>query len=135
MTEHNALNTLWKIFYSENNFPHKILNEVIHKGITIKSYIDKDNTQYRNAWSYESEIDGHKCLVINRKSNSWIFGDKVKEYPVTMVWAFNGEKYSYSIYSIDPSIDCSKIAEKFGGGGHKGAAGFMSTDLLFKKIN
>lgn len=125
---HNALDVLWINLQRKD-----VLNSFIKTGKTIKQYIDQDNTQYRNAWSYESEICGIKCLVINRKSNSWIFGDKVNTYPITMVWAFNGEKYSYSIYSVDPAIDCSKIAEKFGGGGHKGAAGFSSNELLFKK--
>lgn len=34
----------------------------------------------------------------------------------------------------DKNIDCSKIAEKFGGSGHKRTAGFVSDELLFKKI-
>lgn len=38
-----------------------------------------------------------------------------------------------AIYSSNKEIDCSKIAESFGGGGHKGAAGFSSDELLFKK--
>jgi oligoribonuclease NrnB/cAMP/cGMP phosphodiesterase (DHH superfamily) len=143
--KHNALNNIWVTLYKEFNEEYVkecylyednyqiMIQRLINKGIIIKNYINQDNTQYRQAWSYESEIEGYKCLVINRKSNSWIFGDKVKEYPITMVWAFNGEKYSYSIYSIDKTVDCSKIAEKFGGGGHKGAAGFSSNELLFKK--
>lgn len=130
--EHNALNIIWHILFNEID-RHSVLNDIIDKGNTVKQYIDQDNTQYRQTWAYESEIDGHKCLVINRKASSWIFGEKVNEYPITMVWVFNGEKYIYSIYSIDPNVDCSKIAEKFGGGGHKGAAGFTHTELLFKK--
>ena len=37
--------------------------------------------------------------------------------------------YKCSIYSVKEDFDCSKFAEKFGGGGHKGAAGF-SLDKL-----
>ena len=51
-----------------------------------------------------------------------------------MVWAFNGEKYSYTLYSNDKNVDCSKIAEKYGGGGGRGASGFSSNELLFKKV-
>jgi oligoribonuclease NrnB/cAMP/cGMP phosphodiesterase (DHH superfamily) len=136
--EHNALDQIWKDLYFEyfnpSFYTHRSEFVLINKGKDIKQYIDQDNTQYRNSWAYESEIAGIKCLVINRKSNSWIFGDKVNEYPITMVWAFDGERYSYSIYSVASEIDCSKIAEKFGGGGHKGAAGFSSSELLFKKV-
>lgn len=136
MINHDALSDVWRSLDNEtylSSLTLDFLNRLIDKGKIIKQYIDQDNTSYRKSWSYESEIDGHKCLVINRKYNSWIFGEKYNEYPLVMVWAFNGEKYSYSIYSSDPNVDCSKIAEKFGGGGHKGAAGFSSTELLFKK--
>lgn len=109
------------------------LTNLIKTGSIIKNYIDKDNEQYRNSYAYESEIDGHKCLVVNKKSNSWIFGEKINEYSLVMIWVFNGNKYSYSIFSTSDTVDCSKIAEKFGGGGHKGAAGFSSDELLFKR--
>jgi len=47
---------------------------------------------------------------------------------------FNGENYMYSFYSDEKSkVDCSKIAEKFGGGGHPHASGCSSNKLLFKK--
>ena len=139
--EYDALDDVWKrLYYDMINCKNDIynnswINQIINKGKIIKSYIDRDNEQYRNQYAYETEIEGNKCLVVNRKTNSWIFGDKYNEYPLVMVWAFNGEKYSYSIFSSNKDIDCSKIAEKFGGGGHKGAAGFSSNEMLFKKIN
>jgi len=125
---YNALDNIWKeLFY------YGKLDQIIQKGKIIKQYIDNDNTYYRNQFAYESEIGGYKALVINRKSNSWIFGNQYDKYPLVCVWVFNGEKYSYSIYSSNPNIDCSKIAENYGGGGHKGASGFSSDKLLFVK--
>lgn len=143
--DYDALDNVWKTllnyptyhsFNTSNNYNSTIAlcNNLIDLGNLIKTYIDNDNTYYREHFAYESEIEGHKCLVVNKKSNSWIFGDKYSEYPLVMVWVFNGEKYTYSIFSSNKDIDCSKIAEKYGGGGHKGAAGFSSTELLFKKI-
>lgn len=38
------------------------------------------------------------------------------------VWAF-------SLYNDNGKVDCSVIAKQFGGGGHKGAAGFVINDL------
>ena len=63
-----------------------------------------------------------------------MFGEKYSEYPLVMVWVFDGTQYVYSIFSGNLEIDCSKIAESYGGGGHKGAAGFSSKDLLFRKV-
>ena len=100
-----------------------LFNNILGRGKIIKSYIDQDNTYYREHFAYESEIAGHKCLVVNKKTNSWVFGEKYNEYPLVMIWVFDGKKYTYSIFSSNNKIDCSKIAESYGGGGHRGAAG------------
>jgi oligoribonuclease NrnB/cAMP/cGMP phosphodiesterase (DHH superfamily) len=134
MLNHGALDLIWTILHREALLDcSDELTSTINIGALIKQYIDQDNKQYRKAWAYESEIEGYKCLVINRKSNSWIFGDQYDKYPLVMSWAFDGELYSYSIYSSNKDVDCSKIAEKLGGGGHAGAAGFTSKELLFKR--
>lgn len=124
----DALDYIWKNIKRDGAAP------IIELGSIIKGYIDNDNKYYREHFSYESEIAGHKCLVVNRKTNSWVFGEKYNEYPLVMVWVFDGSKYTYTIFSNNKNIDCSKIAESYGGGGHKGAAGFSSTELLFKKV-
>jgi oligoribonuclease NrnB/cAMP/cGMP phosphodiesterase (DHH superfamily) len=129
--EFDALDGIWEDLF---NFDKKIIEETLEMGKTIKNYIDSDNTYYREHFAYESEISGHKCLVVNKKTNSWIFGEKYSEYPLVMVWVFDGNKFTYSIFSSNKDIDCSKIAESYGGGGHRGAAGFSSTELLFKKL-
>lgn len=105
----------------------------IRTGNKIKCYVDQENKSYRNSFGFETEIEGIKAYAINRMSNSWIFGEKYNEYPITCVFAFNGKEYQYTLFSSDPSIDCSKIANKFGGGGHKGAAGFRSKENIFAK--
>lgn len=137
----DALDEIWLSLQDEYSFFDRTgfrkntkspLQDTIERGKLIKVYIDLDNTYYREHFSYESKIDGYKCLVVNKKSNSWIFGEKYNEYPLVVVWVFNGRNYVYSIFSSNADVDCSKIAEKYGGGGHKGAAGFNSKELLFK---
>lgn len=126
----DALDGIWEDLF---NFDKHIINETLEIGKVIKTFIDQDNTYYREHFAYETEIAGHKCLVVNKKTNSWVFGEKYSEYPLVMVWVFDGSKFTYSIFSSNKEIDCSKIAESYGGGGHKGAAGFSSTELLFRK--
>lgn len=43
-------------------------------------------------------------------------------------WYVNG-KWNFSLYNDNGKVDCSVIAKQFGGGGHKGAAGFILDDL------
>lgn len=129
---YNALDSVWLELSSSTD--GEKLKYLVQLGSVIKNYIDKDNDAYRSQFAYESIIDGNKALVVNRKTNSWIFGKEYYKYPLVCVWAFNGSQYSYSIYSNDITIDCGEIAQKLGGGGHRGAAGFKSEKLLFKKI-
>lgn len=130
--DNSALSQLWVELIEDVGYDY--LNNIKSKGATIKSYIDEDNAQYLSQYGYESELDGIKCYVVNRKSNSWIFGDKINQYQFVSTYAFNGDKFSCSLFSVDKDFDCSKLAEKYGGGGHKGAAGFSSHELLFKKL-
>ena len=46
-----------------------------------------------------------------------------KNPPIAIIWSEDKERVNVSLRS-DGSIDVAKIAQKFGGGGHKAAAGF-----------
>ena len=130
--KYDALDDIWARLFGDMWVFE--IGYLIVAGKTIKGYVDKTNDYYREHFAYETEIAGHKCLVVNQKTNSWVFGSKYGEYPLVMVWVFDGTQYVYSIFSGNPEIDCSKIAESYGGGGHKGAAGFSSKELLFRKV-
>lgn len=133
--EDDALDRIWEeLIWQWDTNKVSVITDIIKKGKTIKKFITQTNDYYREHFCYISEISGIPCAVVNWKTNSWVFGDLVNKYPITMVWVFDGEFYSYSIFSIDPTVNCCGIAESYGGGGHKGAAGFKSTELLFKKV-
>ena len=44
-------------------------------------------------------------------------------------FSFDGTKWVFSLYNENGKVDCSKLAQHFGGGGHKGAAGFRTEDI------
>jgi len=44
-------------------------------------------------------------------------------------WYENGQ-FSYSLYNDNGDVDCSVIAKNRGGGGHKGASGFRSNEII-----
>ena len=48
-----------------------------------------------------------------------------------MAFKYDGKikKWVVSLYTTKINIDVSKIAKLYGGGGHKGAAGFVSDDI------
>ena len=129
--DYGPFSDLWKDLFESNNDP-KLIKDICNTGKIIKEYIDRDHAAALATDSYESEIDGHKCLCINKRGNSWIFGDRINDYPLVCAWQYNGKQYTYSLYSHEKGIDVSKIAENHGGGGHPHASGFMSKQLILK---
>ena len=124
----HSLDDVWKNLFNDYGY-----QEIINIGKTIKTYIDITNKYYCDTFGYESEIEGHKCYVVNQKTNSWVFGQKYYEYPLVCIWVFNGKKYLYTLYSSNKDIHCNEIASKFGGGGSTGAAGFSTDNLILLK--
>jgi nanoRNase/pAp phosphatase (c-di-AMP/oligoRNAs hydrolase) len=57
--------------------------------------------------------------------------NKEKRIGIAIVWYSEGGAIKVSLRSTD-KFDVSKLAEKYGGGGHKKAAGFIIKD--FKDI-
>lgn len=134
--EYSPMSDIWKTFIKEHyETPPDTLRKVIESGEIAKAYFNNINKQYCKDFAYETEVEGNKCIVLNKKDGgSLVFGDLIKDYPMAMVWSFDGSNYQYSIYSQDDNIECDKIAEQYGGGGHKGAAGFRMEEMPFKKI-
>jgi len=78
-------------------------------------------------WAFDSCLCAYAMNIANFGSAA--FGDEVKNYPFVIAYAHTGKEFSVSLYSTNSTIDCSVIAKAFGGGGHKGAAGFRCTEL------
>lgn len=98
-------------------------------------------TTFRDGWAkdymklgFETDFEGVKCFAVNlgRCNSEYFKSLPPGKYDVLIPFAFDGSQYTVSLYST--TIDVSEIAKKYGGGGHKGAAGFQCTELPFKKI-
>lgn len=80
-----------------------------------------------NNYSYAAMFEGYRTLVINRSGNGDL-GARMRELGYQVAYCYvdnvqNGELKTFvSLYSDE--VDVSKIARKFGGGGHPGASGF-----------
>ena len=89
-----------------------------------------------NRYSWDLEFDGLKCIAVNKSNpGSQLFDSVWNEEAYDMMVAYQhvkGEHWTVSMYSTKENIDCSVIAKKHGGGGHKGAAGFQIKEFPFK---
>jgi nanoRNase/pAp phosphatase (c-di-AMP/oligoRNAs hydrolase) len=120
--ETNPEDKIWKALYESST----LHNDIIRKGEDCIRYRENFCKQYLNDYNFEMKYEGYKCLVCNlHRFGSKTFGDKIKEYDIVITCVFNGQQWIHGLYTIKENIDVSKIAKKHGGGGHKGAAGFI----------
>ena len=108
--------------------------EVMNEGRTIlryKAYEDARTMQN----SFVIDFDGLRTLCVNVGfTTSQMFEPIYNPDEHDLMLAFALTKrglWTVSLRSTKDHIDCSIIAKKYGGGGHKQAAGFQTKELFF----
>lgn len=122
---------LWHRFFV---FPDEMAcGSLIQEGITMTTFRDGWAKDYMKL-GFETKFEGSKCFAVNLgHCNSEYFKSLPSgKYDALMPFVFDGNQYTVSLYST--TIDVSEIAKIYGGGGHKGAAGFQCKTLPFEKI-
>ena len=110
------------------------IESIIEIGIHAEAYKKKYYANLIKGLSFKVEFEGFTGIACNAAYvNSTLF-DTVEKTDLMLPFYFNGEQFTVSIYSVNDKIDCSEIAKKYGGGGHKGAAGFQCKELPFEKM-
>lgn len=121
---------LWKSL-----FDVEMVQAITEEGGTVLTYIKQENKKYCDAAAFETELDGLKCIAVNKMlTNSQLFDsvwDNTK-YDAMLTFGFSGKHWIISLYSDREDVDVSLIAKERGGGGHKGAAGFQCDELPFE---
>ena len=115
------------------------VRRVIKEGAIIQRYRDSIGERACERYGFEYDFNGVKGFVLNNVfgGSEW-FVDLVKEYDVVCAFHYMGKDklFEYSLYSEKDYIDCASLVQKIFGpesGGHKGAAGGVSKELLFTK--
>jgi len=106
------------------------IEALYREGATINRFRRQLIEQYKKR-AVLSTIAGHQVPVVNAPHAiiSELLGELAEEYPFAAGFQDLGNKRSWSLRSRrDGGEDVAKIAELFGGGGHRNAAGF-STEL------
>lgn len=127
----------WNKFSKDLEKPSKF-KEVVKKGkqlLEYQKYLINDITSK----AVLVEFEGYKVMAVNTPILISEVGNALcKKYPpFSIIWSVNGKKKKISLRS-DGTLDVSKIAEKYGGGGHRGAASFilpLKADWPWKTIH
>ena len=103
------------------------INPMVERGRAILSYIHNRNYRLVRAEAFVSEYEGYKCICANIPQGYSEFYDSldnIEDYDVMVNFFMNKKNcWNLSFYTAKDNIDVSKIAAKFGGGGHAKAAG------------
>ena len=121
----------WYRFFKDEKV--KSEDKMIIEGAAMIKYRDGWAKSYLERFGFETEFEGLKCFAVNLSNcNSEYFKSLPEgKYDAFMPFAFNGEKWTVSMYST--THDISGICKEHGGGGHAKAAGFTCVELPFKK--
>lgn len=120
---------IWEKWLDSDYFPEEELRD----GRIAINYRDNYYASVARSWAYLTEIEGHSAIACNAASVSSQLFDTLKiDCDVLITYVFDGKKYSVSLYAKNPDVDVSEIAKIYGGGGHKGASGFIIENLPFQ---
>jgi oligoribonuclease NrnB/cAMP/cGMP phosphodiesterase (DHH superfamily) len=108
---------------------------LIREGEIALQYRDNYYADLIKSWSFFTVFEGYKAIACNAGSvSSQLFDSVQEEYDLMMPFVFDGKQWTVSIYTKRDDIDCSRLAEKYGGGGHRKASGFQVEELPFGKV-
>ena len=116
--------------------PVDIMEDIVEDGYKIFNYL---KVEARAAYDKREvfSIGGKRFAAINKERfNPVNFGIHYHEdgYDgVASYWYAEG-MWNFSLYNDNDSVDCAILAAQFGGGGHKGAAGFRLTNEYFNNF-
>ena len=119
---------LWKpLLYDDTTKVSSIKNA----GKTILQYEKEQNKKYCDSCALPLSFEGLTFMAMNKPMSNSKVMDSIynpDEHDGVLFFAYrHGKGWTISIFS--DTIDVGAIAKRHGGGGHKGAAGFIIDDI------
>lgn len=111
----------------------ELVDEIIIEGRAAQTYEENLSTRIAKGLWFPIEFEGLKFQVINRSHANSLSGAAIwnpDEYHGLMYFARGPDKWKITMFTDREDIDLLEIAQKHGGGGHKMACGFISTDIM-----
>ena len=122
---------------NENSYDNEEwCEELIRQGTLIQTYNKLHYKELRTESAFVKTLWGLRLYCFNcagHGSSCLQDGFDPAVHDAMLLFSYNGKSWSYGLYTdtaAKPQVDCSAIARQYGGGGHRGAAGFSSQELL-----
>jgi nanoRNase/pAp phosphatase (c-di-AMP/oligoRNAs hydrolase) len=122
-----------EFFWAKMLHTNHLIEEMIISGKEIQKYQASQNARLANANSFVTELDSIKCLAINASGGIEVFDSIIDQHKdCEAMILFQVRKNGWSVSMRSETIDVGSICKAHGGGGHRGAAGFVCQELPFK---
>lgn len=109
--------------------------ELMNRGRHVDRYLDTVYREICGRSAAEVIFAGRRCIACNAPlRSSDVFRsvyDPEKHYCMLLYYRNQAGRCCVSLYSTREDVDCAELAGRYGGGGHKGAAGFVCDELPF----
>jgi len=84
------------------------------------------------SYSFFTTFEGYRAVACNAGNvSSQLIDYDQGDYDIMMPFIYDGSRWTVSIYTKKAEMDVSALAKKYGGGGHRQAAGFQCKELPF----
>jgi oligoribonuclease NrnB/cAMP/cGMP phosphodiesterase (DHH superfamily) len=110
----------------------RVPTDISNRGLIALKYQQSENTNFCKKHLYPTFFEGYKAICGNSLSNPNVLMESLdlSSYDLFVTFVFNGSTWDISLRTHQNNdIDVSEIAKKYGGGGHKKAAGFHVAKL------
>lgn len=120
-----------EVFECKMNPPH--IASLLVRGEAVQYAKTQENKDIITSYGFTVQFEGLTFLACNHaRYNSFLFTAGIKpEHEALLGFKFDGKRWQVSLYHAPGKEhhDLSLIAVKHGGGGHKGACGFVADKL------
>lgn len=103
---------------------------IIEHGKVILKYKHRGDTKKAEN-AFDARLDGLRVIALNGHGNSESFRSvyaPARHAAMVMFHQRRDGQWRVSVYSDQPDVDCGALCKARGGGGHKGAAGFITRE-------
>lgn len=118
----------------ESGESEDVTERLVEEGMLLVKYQTEQDAKAVEAGWFPLEWNGMMWQAYNRIGIDSKFFDSVRDkehYHGMLPFGWNGKCWVVGLLSDREDVDCGAIAKKFGGGGHKCAAGFVCDKLPF----
>lgn len=123
----DPLDSIWRALFENRIFPVGIAND----GRVIQAFSRRKDADDAKAIAFETEFDGLRLIAANKaKPNSGflysLYDRELHDAMACFYW--KQDRWLMDMYTKRDDLDLGAICKKWGGGGHKKAAGLPLTD-------